>query len=640
MNTLKRNRGAGAWCFLSLSLREKTVAIIASTLCFLIVGLYFLTSLVVRIGFINVENELYQGFGEVERQDTITNVSRVVNAIDTRIENLAVKFADWARWDDTYAFIVDNNAQYRESNLYENALGVLKVNLLMMIDASGRVVYADAFDLDKGRSAAIPTSLSAYTGHSGSLVQYSSNEDVKQGLLLLPEGPLMVVSRPIIKSDGTGVIRGAFIVGIFINKSEIQHLSKLTRLNIKCHRANAADIPDDISAGVAMLSKATPIAVLPSSLDVISGYTVLNDMSANKAILLKVDIPRNIHRQAESTLVSIKAHGRSILVALVLSIFFSGLMLGGAILFLLERSVISRLAKLSGRTNAIGESGDFAARVLVEGNDEISSLSRSVNVMLETLSHSHQQITDNIEYAKRIQSSLLPTPEVILACLGEAMVIWQPKAIVSGDLFFIHHEGNGFLVVLMDCTGHGVSGAFMTLIAHSALRTIVEDQGCLQPAQILHRLNAALKTTLYQVDHHAASDDGLDAAVCHFERGSRVLTFAGAKRPLVWITAEGLNTIEGDRQSIGYVGVDIDAVYTEHRIELGNLATIYLFSDGYADQIGGKGFPFGRKHFYHLLKEHATLSLPEQERVLLSAFDTYRGEREIYDDITVIGFRP
>lgn len=198
-------------------------------------------------------------------------------------------------------------------------------------------------------------------------------------------------------------------------------------------------------------------------------------MSANKAILLEVDIPRNIHRQAESTLVSINAHGRSILVALVLSIFFSGLMLGRAILFLLERSVISRLARLSGRTSAIGESGDFAARVLVEGNDEISSLSRSVNVMLEPLSHSHQQITDNIEYAKRIQSSLLPTPEVILACLGEAMVIWQPKAIVSGDLFFIHHEGNDFLVVLMDCTGHGVSGAFMTLIVHSALRTIVED---------------------------------------------------------------------------------------------------------------------------------------------------------------------
>lgn len=646
--------------FVSLNLRRKTLVIIASTLGVLITVLYVVTSLVIKGGFAHVERELSRGFSTIEQRHAVTNVARVQNAIDTAIANLAVRDADWAQWDDTYQFIMDHNAAYIASNLTDGALSLLQINLLLMIDREGTLVYGSAFDLEQGQPLPVPASMAAYTAKGGELLRFRDNEDIRQGILLLPEGPLMVVSRPITKSDGTGEMHGAFIIGRYLDRREVASLATLTHLALTAQRADGAHIPPEIRDGVARITAAAPIAVVEDSRDTLSAYAVLNDMFARPALYLKVEIPRDIHHQAEITLASIARHSRFTLLSLVLSIVFTGLMLGWTILFLLETAVISRLAALSRATGEIGASGDFAVRVAFDGNDEITSLSRSVNEMLEGLALSHQeitqqrndlaekglalaaankQITDNIEYAKRIQTSLLPAAATIEACLGECLIIWRPKDIVSGDLYFVHPTADGFLLVLMDCTGHGVSGAFMTLIAHSALATIVHDQGCWQPGQILTRLNSSLKGTLCQVDSQAPSNDGLDAAACLYDRRQRTLSFAGARRPLLLLQAGELSQIDGDRQSIGYREVPNAYAYQERQLRISAPATVYLCSDGYSDQMGGKGLPFGKKRFQQQLLRNAHRPFAEQERRLLDALDAYRGEREINDDITIIGFR-
>ncbi|MBI5017255.1 MAG: Hpt domain-containing protein [Deltaproteobacteria bacterium] len=372
-----------------MTLRTKTFAVIGSALIALVVILYGISQSVVQGGFRKVETDLAAGFAQIENRDADRNVQRVVDALGFRIENLSLKAADWSQWDDTYKFIVDDNKAYRESNLTKDALSALKINLILLVDTSGKVVFGTAFDLENGTEVAVPQSLKAYLAPQSLLTKHSSPESVVEGLLLLPENPLMIVSRPIVTSEAAGPIRGSLIFGRFLDDAEFERLSTITHLSIQRHRVDAASTPADVRGALDEFSPRKPILVRALNTDTMAGYTTVSDLARKPALVLRVDIPREIHRQSVATQEAIRSRGRVVLASLVGSICAAGLVLGGLILWILESSVLSRVARLSTKAVHIGASEDFAGRVSAEGKDEISTLAGSINTMLEALGASH-----------------------------------------------------------------------------------------------------------------------------------------------------------------------------------------------------------------------------------------------------------
>ncbi len=261
----------------------------------------------------------------------------------------------------------------------------------------------------------------------------------------------------------------------------------------------------------------------------------------------------------------------------------------------------------------------------------------------EAAETANSKIMASIRYAKMIQSSLLPNPDNIKSFLPDSFFIWMPRDIVGGDFIFIDYFEKGFVIAVIDCTGHGVPGAFMTLISAFGLRKIIRDEGFYDPANVLNRLSFIVKTTLQQDTGYALSDDGLDAAICLIsdseETGEKTLTFAGAKLPLIYTQNGELRLIKGDRKSIGYKKSKLNFHFTNHTIQVEKGMRFYMFSDGLVDQLGGnKRRRFGTKRFRQLLLENANLPFDEQRDRILRAFEDHIGENERQDDITVVGF--
>jgi len=223
------------------------------------------------------------------------------------------------------------------------------------------------------------------------------------------------------------------------------------------------------------------------------------------------------------------------------------------------------------------------------------------------------------------------------------------------SLQIFYECGRGIAIAVIDCTGHGVPGAFMTMIASSGLRRIIRDEGCHDPAEILKRLNFIVKTTLRQDTADSPSDDGLDAAIC-FITGQKTeavctdifpgashpasqLIFAGARLPLFYILNGELKVIKGDRQSVGYKRSDINYEFANHVIPIKKGTAFYMATDGFADQLGGERYRrFGSRRFKNLLKKNARFPLKKQRDMLIQAFEEYKGKNERQDDVTVVGF--
>ncbi len=252
----------------------------------------------------------------------------------------------------------------------------------------------------------------------------------------------------------------------------------------------------------------------------------------------------------------------------------------------------------------------------------------------------NRKIMSSIHYAERIQRSILPNSKDVSALLPRSFFLWQPRDVVGGDLYCVESFDGGVIVAVIDCTGHGVPGAFMTMIASSAMKSIIHNEGCHAPGAILKRLNVLVKTGLQQDTEHALSDDGMDAAVCVIKPQQRTLTFAGAKLPLLYTRDNDVHVIKGDRKDIGYKRSDLNFQFNEHAIALDDDTSFYLYTDGIIDQFGGQKRirSFGIRRFKQALLNNAALPFAQQRDMLLRAFEAYRGEHERMDDVTVVGF--
>lgn len=250
----------------------------------------------------------------------------------------------------------------------------------------------------------------------------------------------------------------------------------------------------------------------------------------------------------------------------------------------------------------------------------------------------NQNIIESINYAKRIQESILPAAEKMQKLLPDSFIFFKPRDIVSGDFYWITERDEKVFVTAVDCTGHGVPGAFMSLIGNDQLNNTVKSKGITSPDQVLSHLHNGVRQVLNQ--QSGKSRDGMDLAFCAIDKQNKVMEFAGARNPLIIIREGNMEIIKGDKKSVGGIKKADEQSFTKHTISLEKPAMYYIFSDGYQDQFGGEeGQKYLTKNFRKLLLEIHDKPLGEQKRLLEEELNAWRGSYPQIDDILVIGMR-
>ena len=255
----------------------------------------------------------------------------------------------------------------------------------------------------------------------------------------------------------------------------------------------------------------------------------------------------------------------------------------------------------------------------------------------------HQEVMDSVNYAKRIQEAILPSISEISSGFTDCFVLFKPRDIVSGDFYWHYRRDHITVIAACDCTGHGVPGAFMSMIGHTLLNQIVIEKSVFHAGQILNALDEAIRLSLKQDDQESSSRDGMDVALCVIDRERNEVRFAGANRPLYVFGAtlhDGFTEIKPSKFPIGGQAVQGAKKFDEVVISNEPGFSYYLFSDGYADQFGGPlGKKFMLKNMRSLLASIQHQTLTEQCVIIHQAFEEWRGNQDQIDDVLMMGIR-
>ncbi|MGL4599076.1 MAG: PP2C family protein-serine/threonine phosphatase [Bacteroidia bacterium] len=268
--------------------------------------------------------------------------------------------------------------------------------------------------------------------------------------------------------------------------------------------------------------------------------------------------------------------------------------------------------------------------------DTISELQR-VQAVVED---QNRRISESINYAKRIQTAINATEIEIQQFFPESFVVYKPKDVLSGDFPWCFKNGDYLYVAAVDCTGHGVPGAMMSMIGNLLLKDIVNSPEVFTPAQVLFRLHEAVVNTLKQDVPGADCYDGMDLALCRINLTTNEFIFAGSHRPLLLKNKEGVSMIDGDHYPIGGISYKGRGEFVDHKVEVQKGDSVLIFSDGYIDQFGGpKNKRIMTKGLRALMETCDKTSMSEVKIYLDDAFDTWKGSNRQTDDVLVVGIR-
>jgi diguanylate cyclase (GGDEF)-like protein/PAS domain S-box-containing protein len=371
-----------------MTLRRKTLLFVSLTLAGLVVVLYTILSAL-----------LLGSYTTLEAQAVQRNVERVRNSLNDDLDKLSTTVSDWARWDDTYAYIQTHDEAYLKANLTDTTFVDLKLNLVLFFDSQNALVYGRAFDLIEKKEITLPKELNAQLRPEAPLLEHRSETSVVKGLISLQEGLLLLVSQPILTTAGQGPIRGTLIMGYYLDARVIERLALITQLSLSFYRLDPSTLPDDLKIAQSLLQDhrdKKEIQVLPLNAQTVAGYALLADLNGNLQWILRVSMSRAIYQQGQTSL--------NYLLATLIVI---GLIFGLLVLVLLEKLVLSRITHLSHAALAIGANKNLSARVAVWGRDELASLSQSFNKMLQGLEES-QDLLQKSESQLRLMFEQLP----------------------------------------------------------------------------------------------------------------------------------------------------------------------------------------------------------------------------------------
>jgi len=315
--------------------------------------------------------------------------------------------------------------------------------------------------------------------------------------------------------------------------------------------------------------------------------------------------------------------------------FIAALGIGLVLLIILIIILYSR-NKIKNRTNQALREQNSAIQ---EQKEEIESQKEELAETSHKLSIQNRQITDSINYAKQIQDSLLPQVQTIKESFPESFIFYRARDIVSGDFYWYTKIENKVAIALVDCTGHGVPGAFMTVLANSLLNQIVIETGITSPDLIVSLLDQKIQQNLHQENINSSNTDGLDIGLLMIDQKKKTLEFTGTKIPLYLYQNSDITIIEPDRNSVGSTQLS-EKDFTKKEIKYNEGDIIYLSSDGYQDQFGGsRNKKYMKSNFRIFLEKIAQKPIYEQESLIEKEFINWRGSTPQTDDILVIGLK-
>ncbi len=291
-----------------------------------------------------------------------------------------------------------------------------------------------------------------------------------------------------------------------------------------------------------------------------------------------------------------------------------------------------RTRRLRARQKYLQEQVDLKTKELREEKE-------LVLVQSKVIEKKNQNITASIKYAKRIQDSILPMKEKIKEVVPESFILFKPKDIVSGDFYWFTRMNGTSLVAAVDCTGHGVPGAFMSLIGNNLLNDIVNNQKITDPKIILQKLHEGVLNSLKKHEQDTGTVDGMDIALCAIDNKTKKLEFASSGRPLVLVSSDRVQNIKIGKHPIGLV-TKKEPKFEKEVVQLGTNDAFYIFTDGYCDQFGGpEDDKFMETQLEELLLSIKDKSMVEQERILDEKMNEWKGTNNQLDDILVIGMK-
>lgn len=276
---------------------------------------------------------------------------------------------------------------------------------------------------------------------------------------------------------------------------------------------------------------------------------------------------------------------------------------------------------------------------IIQKNEEIETQRDLAETQWDRISAQKNELTDSITYASRIQSALLPESGYFSKIFSDYFILNKPKDIVSGDFYWLSIKGDKTIVAVADCTGHGVPGAFMSMLGVEFLNEIVNNLGIVQPNKILNNMRDRIIKSMGQTGKSGEAMDGMDIALVSIDLENDSLQYAGAFNPLFIIRNNNLSEINGDRMPLGF-HLKIDKPFTNHEIEIKANDSIYLFSDGYKDQFGWRNNKkFNLDNFRKLLLSVQNVPMKAQKLLLENNLKNWMGDMEQIDDIMVMGIR-
>jgi signal transduction histidine kinase len=366
-----------------VTLRLKTIVLLACTILGLFLALYIPLRIVVLGSYLDLES-----------QQTTTEVSRANDALQSAISRVSNTAAGYATWDDTYKFVQDRNDLYMRANLADPSFPAEDINLVMIVDTEHQVIGAKAYDLVNERSVDVPSFFLSPQTLESFLFDLDEVKSSVSGIVMLNDGPMLVAAQPILTSDGEGPVRGTLLMGRYLDEILGLQIAESLHLDVQFHRI---DQGQTLEAGE-LSSSATAVQILSESR--IAGVRQVDDVFGQPALAIQVELPRAIYAQ-----------GRVTVDYFTLALIAVAMVSLGVTVLGLEWMVLARIGQLDARAHTIGESGDVSLRMEVDGNDELSRLSQSINGMLAAIDQAEQTRRGAEEVRARTQEELLRSRE-------------------------------------------------------------------------------------------------------------------------------------------------------------------------------------------------------------------------------------
>lgn len=349
-----------------------------STLRLKIIGsIIIATAIIVLLFYIPMRQVLMKSYSNLEEQSVSRDVRRAVNRVFENVEDITTTAADYAGWDDTYVYMETHDQAYIDSNYNTTTYINNHLNIVMLVDTAGKIAHADAYDLHNETFIPIPESFLTLSPDDLLLTPTRSEQSV-EGLLVMDNQPMFVASQPILTSKSEGPTHGALIMARFLDEDLIAQIAESTQLSVEAAlTADPALAPHLQAARDKIMASASDLLVEPIDQQTVAGYAILNDIYSHPAVILRVDSPREVYAQGKTTLTYLGA-----------AIVLAGVAFSAAMWWVLGRLVFGRLSNFRADVSRIGDTGiagNFSSRVPVNGEDELSQLGSTVNVMLDNL---------------------------------------------------------------------------------------------------------------------------------------------------------------------------------------------------------------------------------------------------------------